>query len=110
MPHDLPVSSVAAVPSTATTSLTEDRVAATAPSAPATTARPFPNPSLRLDAGLGIVVLEFYDGLGEITTSIPSQRILQAYRAHTEPLPGAAEKPGAAASTAQNTNSAERFA
>ena len=39
-----------------------------------------PNPQLRLDAALGLVVIEFRDESGTVTTSIPSQRQLDAYR------------------------------
>jgi hypothetical protein len=38
------------------------------------------NPVLRLDEGLGLVVIEFHNDSGVITTSIPSQRQLAAYR------------------------------
>lgn len=49
--------------------------AQTAPAAP-----PVINPSLRLDAALGLVVIEFRNDSGEITTSIPSERQLKAYQ------------------------------
>lgn len=49
---------------------------AAAPAAPAPT---LPNPSLRLDASLGLVVLEFRNADGTART-IPSERELQAYR------------------------------
>jgi hypothetical protein len=39
-----------------------------------------PNPTLRLDPALGIVVIEFRNGTGAVTTSIPSERQLQAYQ------------------------------
>lgn len=49
----------------------------------------FPNPSLRLDHGLGMVVIEFRDPGGEVTRSIPSQRQIDAYRSHqVDTLPG----------------------
>jgi hypothetical protein len=41
---------------------------------------PIPNPTLRLDPALGLVVIEFRNHTGAITTSIPSQRQLQAYQ------------------------------
>jgi hypothetical protein len=50
----------------------------------------FPNPRLRLDPGLGMVVIEFRDDGGEVTNSIPSQRQLDAYRMHQE-APGTAQ-------------------
>ena len=49
----------------------------------------FPNPSLRLDHGLGMVVIEFRDPGGQVTRSIPSQRQIDAYRSHQiDALPG----------------------
>ena len=41
---------------------------------------PVINPTLRLDAALGLVVIEFRNDSGAITTSIPSQRQLQEYQ------------------------------
>jgi hypothetical protein len=38
------------------------------------------NPTLRLDAALGLVVIEFRNRTGAITTSIPSQRQIEAYQ------------------------------
>ncbi|WP_270936526.1 hypothetical protein [Falsiroseomonas oryzae] len=38
------------------------------------------NPSLRLDAALNLVVIEFRDSAGEVMASIPSPRELSAYR------------------------------
>ncbi|MBK1660957.1 hypothetical protein CKO45_22330, partial [Paracraurococcus ruber] len=48
--------------------------APTAPEPPAT-----PNPSLRLDPALGLVVLEFRDRQGR-TATLPTERELAAYR------------------------------
>lgn len=88
MPHDLPVAPTSPVTSTATPpTAAEQRPTPELPAAVASS-RAFPNPSLRLDPRLGMVVLEFRDDGGEITDSIPSQRILDAYRTHTEPIPG----------------------
>jgi hypothetical protein len=58
-----------------------------------TSSSPYPNPSLRLDPALGIVVLEFRSDTGVVTTSIPSERQLQAYQrwdaTHLGPVPAA---------------------
>ena len=43
-------------------------------------APPILNPTLRLDAALGLVVIEFRSESGAVTTSIPSQRQLQEYQ------------------------------
>src|SRR5262249_2872666 len=43
-------------------------------------ASPVPNPSLRLNAALGLVVIEFRNDAGTVTSSIPSQRQLEAYQ------------------------------
>lgn len=48
------------------------------------------NPSMRLDPQLNLVVLEFYDGAGEIRAKIPSDRELRAYQMGQDPsMPGA---------------------
>ena len=58
--------------------------------APVASGPQYPNPSLRLDRGLGLVVIEFHAHGGEVTRSIPSQRQLDAYRSHQiDTLPGA---------------------
>lgn len=50
--------------------------------APSTAAAPAtPNPRLRLDGSLGMVVLEFRDTGGQVANTIPSPRAIAAYRA-----------------------------
>ena len=43
-----------------------------------------PNPTLRLDPSLGIVVIEFRNNAGEVANSIPTQQQLEAYRLRAE--------------------------
>jgi len=43
-------------------------------------ASPIPNPSLQLDPALGLVVIEFRNNAGSVTTSIPSERQIAAYQ------------------------------
>ncbi|GGC29572.1 hypothetical protein GCM10011504_04750 [Siccirubricoccus deserti] len=50
-------------------------VATAAPSSSA-----MPNPALRLDPGLGLVVLQFRDDRGEVVATLPTERELAAYR------------------------------
>lgn len=40
-----------------------------------------PNPRLRLDGTLGMVVIEFRDSAGDVANTIPSPRQIAAYRA-----------------------------
>jgi len=40
-----------------------------------------PNPRLRLDGTLGMVVIEFRDAVGDVANTIPSPRQIAAYRA-----------------------------
>ena len=47
---------------------------------PAVTAPALPNPTLRLDPGLGLVVLEFRDAQGRVEKTLPTERALAAYR------------------------------
>jgi hypothetical protein len=69
---------------------------------PGDTARP--NPSLRLDGALGMVIIEFHAESGAVTTSIPTERQLEAYRVwertgtEGEPPPGRSPSPSAAPS------------
>lgn len=39
-----------------------------------------PNPRLRLDAALGVVVMEFLDSGGKVARSTPTEAQLRAYR------------------------------
>lgn len=109
MSHDLPVSPITASPGTTSHAPRDDRTQQAAPT-PAPSARPLPNPSLRLDAGLGMVVLEFRDDAGAVTDTIPSQRILQAYHARTEPPPGTTSRPQPVPTMQPEDENSERFA
>jgi hypothetical protein len=60
------------------------------------------NPSLRLDPALGLVVLEFHGGAGAVTTSIPSERQLQAYQRWVQT--GIGTPPGGMASSGATGN------
>jgi len=57
-----------------------DRVAGAAPPTISPEVGP-PNPRLRMDRDLGMVVIEFRDAAGKVSTSLPTERELQAYRA-----------------------------
>lgn len=57
-----------------------DRVAGAAPPTISPEVGP-PNPRLRMDRDLGMVVIEFRDASGKVSTSLPSERELKAYRA-----------------------------
>ncbi len=67
--------------------------AAVAAAAAATSKRPLVNPSLHLDLALNLVVLQFVDNNGDVTTQIPSQKQLKAYQEQV-----AASGPGGSAS------------
>jgi hypothetical protein len=62
---------------------------------------PIINPTLRLDAALGLVVIEFRNDSGAVTTSIPSERQIEAYQkwdvTHFGPTPIGREETAAAA-------------
>lgn len=51
---------------------------ASLPAVPAPAATP--SPSLRIDPALGIVVMEFRDGSGQVAATLPTERELAAYR------------------------------
>jgi hypothetical protein len=81
-----------------------DRDAGAPPPPPASPATP--NPRLRLDGSLGMVVIEFRDAVGDVANTIPSPRQIAAYRAAAKsdaPVPvGVAERavPGVGAAAA----------
>jgi hypothetical protein len=92
MSNDITVQPVATVRPTGDP-LGEMKISPTAraPPQPVTTPLPTPNPTLRLDPALGMVVIEFHNASGALTTSIPSQRQLAAYQkwsvTHVGPTP-----------------------
>jgi hypothetical protein len=80
MPNDLSIQAAALVntansDSVAPVKATVDPVKQTAPAT-----SPSPNPALELDAALGLVVIEFRNGAGAVTSSIPTQQQLEAYQ------------------------------
>jgi hypothetical protein len=83
---------------------------------PAPPPSPVINPTLRLDAALGLVVIEFRNDSGAVTTSIPSERQIAAYQrwdvTHFGPAPmGLDETVAAAPSTVKHavlTSATER--
>lgn len=81
MSNELTVQAVGAVPATSEAVVKPKHVPVARVPASATSATPMPNPYLRLNAALGLVVIEFRDNSGDaVTTSIPSQRQLEAYQ------------------------------
>ena len=92
MSNDIAFQPVATVRPTGD-SLDEMKISPTAraPPQPVSTPLPTPNPTLRLDPALGMVVIEFHNTSGALTTSIPSQRQLAAYQkwsvTHVGPTP-----------------------
>jgi hypothetical protein len=113
MPSDLTVPRIAA-----TTAVSGERSPAVPARPPAAEGlRPagsaLPNPTLRLDPGLAMVVIEFRDESGAVRTSIPSQQQLDAYRAwqrsKTGPPPAApgVEGPAPAPAAAPAVKDAE---
>ena len=57
-----------------------DRVPGSAPPTPSPELGPA-NPRLRMDWDLGMVIIEFRDTTGQVSTSLPTPRELEAYRA-----------------------------
>jgi len=83
MSNDISVQGVA-VARTGSGSAIDPKMAAASVSQPS--AEPAPaasliiNPTLRLEPALGLVVIEFRNDSGAITTSIPSERQIEAYQ------------------------------
>jgi len=88
MSSDLSIGAVASDPAIRTPDAAKAGVDATASVASDATAPGTPNPTLRLDAALGLVVIEFLSKTGAVTTSIPTQRELTAYQDGTAQPPG----------------------
>jgi hypothetical protein len=78
MPNDLSIQAAALVNTASSDSAAPVKSNATAASVEATA--PSPNPALELDAALGLVVIEFRNGAGTVTSSIPTQQQLDAYQ------------------------------
>ena len=57
-----------------------DRVPGSTPAPPMPELGP-PNPRMRMDRDLGMVVIEFRDTTGQVSVSLPTPRELEAYRA-----------------------------
>ena len=95
MTQDFAVPPVASAASAAVAGPEADRRSTTPPPDPTPpkglTGPGHPNPALRFEPSLGLVVLEFLDSAGSVTESIPTQRQLEAYRLRVEPPPS--EKP-----------------
>jgi hypothetical protein len=82
MSTDISVQAVA-VTSAGSDGVVQPKVAASGPPPPAEPApavSPVINPTLRLEPALGLVVIEFRNDSGTVTTSIPSQRQIEAYQ------------------------------
>jgi hypothetical protein len=83
MPNDISVQAVA-VARTGSDNAADPKMAAASALPPQAEPVPAPspivNPTLRLDAALGLVVIEFRNDSGAITTSIPSERQIEAYQ------------------------------
>jgi hypothetical protein len=94
MSSDLSIGAVTPNPAIRTAEAAQAAAAPPAPPASANTSTPgTPNPTLRLDAALGLVVIEFLSKSGAITTSIPTQRELTAYQDGTAEPPGTQPAP-----------------
>jgi hypothetical protein len=97
MPSDIRIQAVPPLSSANETAVEPKAAPYAVPSAvDSPTAPAMANPSLRLEPALGLVVLEFHSGSGAVTTSIPSQRQLEAYQRWTQT--GIGTPPGSMAS------------
>ena len=115
MPNDLSISDLGGLTTAALNIGKSGAVPVTSP-APVTSAAttasvrhtgplpsPAPNPTLELNAALGIVVIEFRNAAGTVTNTIPSQHQLQAYQQWQESGVGSPPNIGGAATTAADT-------
>jgi hypothetical protein len=80
MANDIPLPGVSALPASSKAASAPKTTVSSLPQPPAAKRSVIVNPTLRLDPALGLVVIEFRNDSGAITTSIPSQRQLEAYQ------------------------------
>lgn len=78
MPDDLTVGRVGGLGPRPEVMIPAPHPAEPAAAAPSTTGHP--NPTVRLDPALGMVVVAFHNEHGAVTTSMPTQQQLEAYR------------------------------
>ncbi|MCW3476510.1 hypothetical protein [Limobrevibacterium gyesilva] len=81
MPIDMTIRGIGAVPRPPEPVARPD-IASTGPAVSAHADAAKPNPSLRIDPALGLVVIEFRDTDGRVANSIPTEHQLEAYRSH----------------------------
>jgi hypothetical protein len=96
MPNELTIQAIAAVPNAGDSHAEARTDPFPLTQGAAAMAQPYVNPNLHLDPALGLVVIEFRDESGRLTSTIPSQRQIEAYRAHAQAPPGTAPPQGAA--------------
>jgi len=77
----------------------EPQGGASRPSGGQDNGKPMPNPTLRLDPALAIVVIEFRDDAGKVRDTIPTQAQLDAYRSWQRTHSSAAPHAGAEAAS-----------
>ena len=111
MPNDLVVRPTPPVAPVAETPGSKDAASTAVPPRHPQSDTARPNPSLRLDGALGMVIIEFHSEAGTITGSIPTERQLEAYRVWERTGTDGAPPPGrssnnAAAPTAADPHSA----
>lgn len=106
MPSDLTIKAVASSngPSENVIQPKPESFIPPANASPPQTGPPVVSPELQFDAALGLVVIEFRDATGQVTTTIPTRQQMEAYRMWSEPLPGGG------APTAPSTAGARRKA
>jgi hypothetical protein len=109
MPNDLSIQAVAQ-PNTGNSGAAPVKPAAiaapvepTAPPATAPAATASPNPTLALNAALGLVVIEFRNSAGAVVSSIPTAQQIQAYQAWQDSGIGRPPNLGASMTTASPT-------
>ena len=90
MPNELTIQPINPLPASgeAATEPKTDHLASPPANQTAPPAQSYTNPALRLDPALGLIVIEFRNDAGSITSTIPSERQLEAYRMHQEAVPG----------------------
>jgi hypothetical protein len=84
MSSDLPITAMSDVGAADASGLARAPASAVAPvvtaNAATATANATPNPTLELNAALGLVMIQFHNEAGAVTSSIPTQQQIDVYR------------------------------
>ena len=102
MPNDVSAVSSSSISASYDTSPSIQQAAVASTSSAASILPGQPNPTIQLDPSVNVVVVQLHDRQGQVTSSIPTVRHLEAYRIGLLPVPGSQTPSVPAAAPATN--------